>query len=113
MARQPRRALSLPLDCSSPAHRSDTATTARILALKLAGQPLVTLLLLWLLPPVPLVWQRTAILLAAMPTGTSSYLIAAAAGRKALELSTQAIVLSTLAAVVTLSVELWLPQAAM
>ena len=91
-----------------PQHSGGHATMVRTLALKLAVQPLATMVFLLLLPPVPRQWAQVAILLAAMPTGTSSFMIAASAGQATQNVSARAIVLSTLLALPSLCVVLWL-----
>lgn len=81
----------------------------RIALLKLVALPLLTLVfLLWLLPPLPPLWTKVAILMAAMPTGTSSFLLAGGAGREAMETSSLAIVVTTIASAFSLTATLWL-----
>ena len=81
------------------------ALTARVLALKLAGQPLLTAALLLLLPLPPL-WAPAAILLAALPTGTGPFMVAQLYNRD-VALSARVILLSTLIGLVTVSLLAW------
>lgn len=89
--------------------RRDAASgpIGRVVALKLVAQPLLTAGLLWLLPPIPPLWAKVAILMAAMPCGASGFVLAGKAGRWAMELSAWAITLTTAAAAGSLFVILW------
>lgn len=87
----------------SPLGGGETLTILRALGLKLAVQPVVTLGLLLMLPPLPLVWAKTAVLMAAMPTGTSSFMLASGFGRGALNISARVIVISTVVSLLTLT----------
>jgi malonate transporter and related proteins len=69
---------------------------------KLMLMPLVTVALLAQLPPLPPPWLATAILLAGMPTGTASFVLASQAGPRSAALGAAMVVISTLAAAVTL-----------
>jgi predicted permease len=100
--------VAIGLFMATPRPRAAPMTMARVLLFKLAGQPLATWLLFLLVAPVPPVWAKTAILLAAMPTGTASFMLASFVSASALNLSARAIILSTLAAVVTVSVAILL-----
>lgn len=85
--------------------RADGALTGRILALKLAGQPLLTAALLLILPLPPL-WAPAAILLAALPTGTGPFMVAQLYKRD-VALSARVILLSTLIGLATVSLLAW------
>jgi predicted permease len=91
-----------------PRPPASAAVTARIALLKLIGQPLLTMGCLALLPPIPPLWAKVAVLMGAMPTGTSSFILAGGAGRWAMETSARAIVITTITASVTLSAVVWL-----
>jgi malonate transporter and related proteins len=81
---------------------------ARAVGLKLVLHPLATAGLALLLPhPSPL-WAATAVLMAAMPAGASSFVLAGGAGRWAMELSAWAVTLTTALAGFTLVPTLWL-----
>jgi len=79
-----------------------------VVTLKLVVHPLVTAFILWLLPPIPPLWAKVAILMAAMPGGASSFTLAGKAGRWAMELSAWSITLTTVLASVSLAGLLWL-----
>jgi predicted permease len=98
--------VAIGLFIARPAARSEPVALSRTLVLKLAVQPVATLGMLYLLPPLPALWSKTAILLAAMPTGTSSFLLAASFSPGMTNFSARTIVLSTLASVGTLSLVL-------
>jgi predicted permease len=100
--------VSIGLFIARPQPRAAPATMGRVLLFKLVGQPLVTFGLFHLLPPVPPLWSKTAILLSAMPTGTSAFVLAAQGSALGSALIARAIILSTLAALVTLSAILFL-----
>lgn len=53
-------------------------------------------------------WAKIAILMAAMPTGAGSFLLAGGAGRWAMEVSSATIVMTTVAAAATLAAVLFL-----
>ena len=74
----------------------------RVIFLKLIGHPAATAGVILLLPPLPPLWSATAILMAAMPCGASSFVLAGGSGRWAMELSAWSIALSTILAAVTL-----------
>jgi len=81
--------IALPRQSASP------APIGRVVALKLVGHPLITAGILWLLPPIPPLWAKVAILMAAMPCGASSFVLAGKAGRWSMELSAWAVTLTT------------------
>ncbi len=85
----------------APTHE-DPLTIGRSLALKLAGQPMATMALLLVIPGVSAVGGKTAVLLAAMPTATSSFMLASGFSPTALNACARVIVLSTALALVTL-----------
>lgn len=88
-----------------PRPRADGALTGRVLALKLAGQPLATAALL-LLVPLPPLWAPAAILLAALPTGTGPFMVAQLYDRD-VGLSAHVILLSTLIGLASVSLLAW------
>ncbi|RYB02627.1 AEC family transporter [Lichenibacterium ramalinae] len=81
--------------------RADTAEVARLVGLKLVGQPLFALAFAWLVP-MPKPWFDAAVLLAALPTGTGPFMLAKLYGREAAATS-RAILVSTVLSVVTVS----------
>ncbi len=89
--------IALPRDTAAP------GPIGRVVALKLVGHPLITAGILWLLPPIPPLWAKVAILMAAMPGGASSFTLAGKAGRWAMELSAWSITLTTVFAAGTLA----------
>jgi predicted permease len=93
--------LALPRETAAP------IPILRAVGLKLLIHPLITAALLWLLPPISALWSNVAILMAAMPCGASSFVLAGKAGRSAMELSAWAITLTTVLASLTLAGVLW------
>ena len=81
--------------------RADRSEVARLVGLKLVAQPLFTLAFAWLVP-MPKAWFETALLLAALPTGTGPFMLAKLYGREA-AVTSQAILVSTVLSVVTVS----------
>lgn len=90
-----------------PRQKAAPRPIARVVALKLAVHPLITAAILWALPPIPPLWAKVAILMAAMPSGASSFVLAGKAGRWAMELSAWAVTLTTTLASVSLITVLW------
>jgi len=76
---------------------------ALIVAMKLLGQPLLTAAAVFLVLPTDPLWAKTAILMAALPTGAGSFVLAQAYGVYVLRTSS-AILAGTVIAVATLSV---------
>lgn len=93
--------IALPREATAP------GPIGRVLLLKLAVHPLITAGLIFLLPPMPPLWAKTAILMAAMPAGASSFVLAGKAGRWAMELSAWAVMLTTTLASLSLIAVLW------
>lgn len=93
--------IALPRETAAP------APILRVTSFKLIVHPLITAGLLWLLPPIPALWSKVAILMAAMPCGASGFVLAGKAGRSAMELSAWSITLTTVLASVTLAGVLW------
>jgi predicted permease len=92
-----------------PREKASPGPVGRVVALKLVVQPLITAGILWVLPPIPLLWGKVAILMAAMPSGASSFVLAGKAGRWAMEVSAWAVTLtSTLASLSLIGVLWWL-----
>ncbi|MCP1471750.1 hypothetical protein J3E64_003463 [Sphingobium sp. OAS761] len=90
-----------------PRRNAAPGPIGRVVTLKLIGQPLITAGFLLLLPPIPPLWAKVAILMAAMPCGASSFVLAGKAGRWAMELSAWAVTLTTSLASLTLIGVLW------
>jgi malonate transporter len=100
--------IAIGLFIAMPRESAAPAPIARVVLLKLVGHPLATAGLLLLLPPMPPMWGTMAILMAAMPSGASSFVLAGGAGRWAMELSAWAVMLTTVMAALTLIPVLWL-----
>jgi len=94
--------ISLPRQSAAP------GPIARIALAKLVLHPLATAAWVLLLPPMPPLWSSTAILMAAMPAGASSFVLAGGAGRWAMELSAWSIIATTTLAAISLVPFLWL-----
>ena len=94
--------IALPRSAAAP------GPIGRVVTLKLVVHPLITALIVWLLPPIPPLWAKVAILMAAMPGGASSFTLAGKAGRWAMELSAWSITLTTVLASASLAGLLWL-----
>lgn len=92
---------------SLPRTHITPAPVGRAVTLKLVGHPLITAGLILLFPPLPPLWAKMAILMAAMPCGASSFVLAGKAGHWAMELSAWAVTLTTTLAVITLAGTLW------
>lgn len=95
--------IALPRETIAP------APISRTLILKLGIHPALTFALLSLLPPVSPLWASMAVLMAAMPSGASSFVLAGKAGRWAMELSAWTVTLSTsLASLSLIPILFWL-----
>ncbi|AXB80297.1 AEC family transporter [Novosphingobium sp. P6W] len=94
--------ISLPRRTASP------GPIARAVVLKLVIHPLVTAGLVFTVAPMPPLWAAIAVLMAAMPSGATSFVLAGKAGPWAQELSAWAITLTTVVAAFTLLPILWL-----
>ncbi|NIJ18158.1 AEC family transporter [Sphingobium vermicomposti] len=90
-----------------PRQNAAPAPIGRSLVLKLGVHPLITAGFVMMLPPMPTLWAKTAILMAAMPCGASSFVLAGKAGRWAMELSAWAVTLTTTLASGSLIAVLW------
>jgi len=90
-----------------PRRTATPGPIGRVVALKLLVQPVITAAILWMLPPIPPLWTKVAILMAAMPCGASSFVLAGKAGRWAMELSAWAVMLTTTMASLSLIGVLW------
>ncbi len=85
-------------------HRAATrGTVARLVALKLLGQPALTAFLAFAVFPMPAPWSHAAVLLAALPIGTGPFMLAKLYDREA-AVTSRAILLSTVLSVATISV---------
>ncbi|MCP5395197.1 MAG: AEC family transporter [Sphingomonadaceae bacterium] len=91
-----------------PFERVQPAVSLRLMLAKLVLHPLAAFGLLELFPPMPPIWNATAILMAAMPTGASAYVVAVQAGERASRIAATVIVLTTLAAMLSLPIVLFL-----
>lgn len=80
----------------------------RVVLMKLIAHPTATALLLLVLPPIPPLWGAIAILMAGMPSGASSFVLAGRAGAWAMDVSAWAITLTTALAALSLIPILWL-----
>jgi predicted permease len=81
---------------------NDGTAVARVVIAKLLVQPGVTALLAFGVFSMPPVWAWTAVLLSALPIGTGPFMLAQLYGRDA-RVASRAILLSTLASVLTIS----------
>ncbi|ANN77326.1 AEC family transporter [Bordetella flabilis] len=81
---------------------SDGTAVTRVVVAKLLVQPGVTALLAFGVFSMPPVWAWTAVLLSALPIGTGPFMLAQLYGRDA-RVASRAILLSTLASVLTIS----------
>ena len=82
----------------------------RIVILKMGFQPLFTALLAFYVFDMPRMWAQIAILSAALPVGTGPFMMAQIYQRDA-SASAQAILISTLCSVITISLLLaWINQ---
>lgn len=93
--------IALPRESAAP------APISRTVAMKLGVHPLITAGFVMLLPPMQPLWAKMAILMAAMPCGASSFVLAGKAGRWAMELSAWAVTLTTTMASLSLIAVLW------
>lgn len=93
--------IALPRQSAAP------APIGRSLVLKLGVHPLITAGFVMMLPPMQPLWAKTAVLMAAMPCGASSFVLAGKAGRWAMELSAWAVTLTTSLASLSLIAVLW------
>ena len=84
----------------------DSPRSAKKVAFLFAGLYLISPIL-WMLPPIPPLWAKVAILMAAMPSGASSFVLAGKGGRWAMELSAWAVMLTTTLASISLIGILW------
>lgn len=92
--------IALPRESAAP------GPIARAVAMKLVLHPLATAGFVLLLP-MPPIWGAMAILMAAMPSGATSFVLAGKAGRWAMELSAWTVMLTTIGAAVTLVPFIW------
>jgi malonate transporter and related proteins len=72
----PTALFSLGLSLASYSLKGQWTGTAIIIALKMILAPLVVFALLQIVPPIPPLWAKIAVLLAAMPTGANAFLFA-------------------------------------
>lgn len=77
-----------------------------ILGIKLLLQPAVTALAIFALAPMPAIWLKGAILIAALPTGTGPFMVAQLYGRE-VALASKAILVSTILSAVSVSALAW------
>lgn len=87
--------VAIGLFIAMPREASTPLPVARIVALKLLLHPALTGAALLLLPAQGALTDRVAILMAAMPAGASSFVLAGRAGQWAMEVSAWAVVLTT------------------
>jgi hypothetical protein len=85
-----------------PRPKTEFKPVARTVAMKLAVHPLITAAILLLLPATPSLPAKMAILMAAMPCGASSFILAGKAGDRAMSLSAWAVVLTSSLAAISL-----------
>ncbi|MBA4089456.1 MAG: hypothetical protein C0494_02520 [Sphingobium sp.] len=90
-----------------PREKASPGPIGRSVMLKLAVHPLITAGFVLILPPMPPLWAKIAILMAAMPSGASSFVLAGKAGCWAMELSAWAVTLTTIFASLSLIGIVW------
>ena len=78
------------------------AAVARLVAMKLLLQPALTALLAFTLLPMPPLWARAAVLIAALPTGTGPFMLARLYDREA-DVASRATLVSTVLSLLTVS----------
>jgi predicted permease len=101
-------AIGLFLAQSQPGEKSGSVT--RVVAAKLLVQPGVTALLAFYVFTMPPIWAWTAVLLSALPIGTGPFILAQLYARNA-RTASQAILVSTVASVLTISLLIaWIQQ---
>ena len=93
---------------SLPRRTARPGPIARAVVLKLAIHPLITAGLVFTVAPLPPLWAAVAVLMAAMPCGATSFVLAGKAGAWAQELSAWTVTLTTVLAAITLLPILWL-----
>ena len=87
---------------------AEVRVIVRLVGLKLVVQPLLTFLLAYKLWAMPEVWAKTAVIMAAMPTGTGPFMLAKLYDREA-AVTSRSILISTVLSLVTVSALLaWL-----
>lgn len=100
--------VAIGLFMAQPKVDTTLAPVIRVVLLKLVAHPLATAALILILPPLPPLWAAMAILMAAMPSGASSFVLAGRAGVWAMEVSAWAVTVTTAVAALTLIPILWL-----
>lgn len=103
--------IAIGLFISLPREEAASAPISRVVFFKLGLHPLITFGLVLLLPEMPPLWGTMAVLMAAMPSGATSFVLAGRAGRWAMELSAWSVSLTTTLAALPLIPILWLLQA--
>ena len=76
---------------------------ARLVLLKLLGQPLVAALVILAFPSIPELWAKTAILMSALPTGTGPFILSRLYGSEG-ESTSSSILISTVLSFASVSV---------
>lgn len=85
-----------------PVEKVRPMLAARLLVAKLVLHPAATFAMLTLVPAMAPVWKATLVLMAAMPTAASAYVVGVQAGERGTRIAATLIVLTTLGAMVTL-----------
>jgi malonate transporter len=73
-----------------------------LVTLKLVAQPLIAWTIAYLIWPLPPLWAKAAVLLAALPTGTGPFMLAELYTREA-DVTARAILVSTMVSIVTIT----------
>jgi malonate transporter len=81
-----------------------TGATWRSIFGKLILLPIITAAMLWMLPPLPVIWYQTAMIMAACPAASGCFALGSFGGDAALRLAARVIVLSTIMAAATMPV---------
>lgn len=99
--------MAIGLFIAIPRETAAPAPIVRVTVMKLVAHPLITAGVILMSPPMPVLWKAVAILMAAMPCGAASFVIAGKAGRWAMEVSARAVTLTTVLASLTLIPFIW------
>ena len=87
---------------TAPEAEASVPAIARLVAIKLLLQPALTGLIVWRLAGLPPMWTASAVLIAALPTGTGPFMLAKLYDREAASIS-GTILVSTLLSVVSIT----------
>ena len=94
--------IAIGLFVARPLERGVGAPVVRASVAKLLVLPAITLALIVILPPLPPVWSAVALVMASVPTASSTFIIASTAGVRSAQLAATLVTTATVAAVVTI-----------